>query len=178
MAPKEPLKCWECGEPHLRINCPCYNGASKMLHNLQEASTVGEIGKNYHKIHAALEDRQADHQSTIVDIEGIISNHALAILIDPSATLSYITLKMMELCILTKVRYAQTWLVQIAMGEKRKVTDYIADCEVELQGHKTRINLNILPLESYDIIIVMDWVERNRVILNCLSNNFTYITKD
>ena len=90
VAPKEPLKCWECGEPHLRRNCPRYSGAGKMLHNLQEASTVGEIGKNYHKIHAALEDRQADHQSAIVEIEGIISNHALAILIDPGATLSYI----------------------------------------------------------------------------------------
>jgi hypothetical protein len=21
--PREPLKCWECGEPHLRRNCPC-----------------------------------------------------------------------------------------------------------------------------------------------------------
>ena len=178
MAPKEPMKCWECGEPHLRRNCSRYNGASKMLHNLQEASIVGEIGKNYHKIHAVLEDRQADNQSAIVEIEGIISNHALAILIDPGATLSYITPKMMELCKLTKVRHAKPWLVQLATGAKRKVTDYIADCEVELQGHKTRINLNILPLEYYDIIIVMDWVERNRVILNCLSKNFTYITED
>ena len=66
-----------------------------MLHNIQEASTVGEICKNYHKIHAAMEDQQVDHQSAIVEIEGIISNHTLAILIYPGATLSYITSKMM-----------------------------------------------------------------------------------
>ena len=149
-----------------------------MLHNLQEASTVGEIGKNYQKIHAALEDRQVDHQSTIVEIEGIISNHTLAILIDPGSTLSYITPRMMELCQLTKVRHVKPWLVQLATRAKMKVTNFIASCEVELQGNKTRINLNILPLGSYDMIIGMDWLERNKVILNCVSKTFTYIAED
>ena len=59
-----------------------------MLHNIQEASTVGEIGKNYHRINAALEYQQVDHQSTIVEIEGTVSNHTLAILIDLGANLS------------------------------------------------------------------------------------------
>ena len=85
---------------------------------------------------------------------------------------------MIELCKLTKVKHARPWLVQLAIGAKRKVTDYIADYEVELQGHKTRINLNILPLGSYDMIIGMDWLERNKVIFNCSSKTFTYIAED
>ena len=104
VTPKEPLKCSECGEPHLRINFPRFNGESKMLHNIQEASTVGEIGKNYHIINASLKDQQAYHHSAIMEIEGAISNHILAMLIDPGATLSYITPRMMELCQLTKVK--------------------------------------------------------------------------
>ena len=56
-----------------------------------------EIRKIYHRINADLEDRQANHQSAIVEIEGTISNHTLSILISPGATLSYITPKMMEL---------------------------------------------------------------------------------
>ena len=91
-----------------------------------------------------------------MEIESIISKHTLAILIDPGATLSYITPRMMELCQLTKVRHAKPWLVQLATGAKRKVIYFIVDCEVELQGHKTRINLYILPLGSYDMIIGMD----------------------
>ena len=59
-----------------------------MLHNIQEESTIGEIGKNYHRINASLEDQQADHQSAIMEIEGTISNHTLAISTDPRATLS------------------------------------------------------------------------------------------
>ena len=51
-------------------------------------------------------------------------------------------------------------------GEKRKVTDFIINYEVQLQDHKTKINLNIFPLGSYDMIIGMDWLEKNKVVLN------------
>ena len=84
----------------------------------------------------------------------------------------------MELCQLTKVKHTKPWLVQLATGAKRKVTDFIVDCEVKLQDHKTRNDLNILPLGSYDMIIGMDWLERNKVVLNYFSNTFTYIAED
>ena len=93
---------------------------------------VGEIGKNFHRINAALEDQQANHQSAIVEIEGTISNHTISVLIDPGATLSYISPRMVELCQLTRERITKPWLVQLAMGEKRKVTYFIVDFEVRL----------------------------------------------
>ena len=74
------------------------------IHHQREDSTVGEIGKSFHRINATIEVCQADHQSTIVEIEGIIYNQNLSILIDPGATLSYITPKMMERFQLAKVR--------------------------------------------------------------------------
>jgi hypothetical protein len=82
--PREPLKCWECGEPHLRRNCPRLNPTSRTsIHNLQEATTVGDIGKSIHKINVSIEGRQVDHQSTVVEIEGKIQNKQISILIDP-----------------------------------------------------------------------------------------------
>jgi hypothetical protein len=43
--PHKPLKCWECGEPHLRRICPRLNPTNRtVVHNLQEASTVGDVG--------------------------------------------------------------------------------------------------------------------------------------
>ena len=107
----EPLKCWKCEGPHLRRNFPLLGESNKDVHNLQEASTVGEIGKFFHWINASLEDRHTDHQSAIIDIKGTISNQNISILIDPGATLSYITPKMMENCQLTKVRPARPWSV-------------------------------------------------------------------
>lgn len=34
-SPHEPLKCWECGEPHLRRNCTRLNTTNRtVVHNL------------------------------------------------------------------------------------------------------------------------------------------------
>ena len=117
---------------------------------------MGEIGKSFHWINAALDDRQEGHQFVIVEIEGTISNRNLSILIDPGATLSYITPKIMENCQLTKVRRARPWSVQLAIGAKKKVIEFVANCEILIQNHATRINLNVFPLGSYDMIICMD----------------------
>jgi hypothetical protein len=74
-SPCEPLKCWECGEPHLRRNHPCINTTKKtFVHNLQEASIVGDVGRSLHQINAIIDGRQDDHQSSMVEIEGKINN--------------------------------------------------------------------------------------------------------
>jgi hypothetical protein len=114
-SPHEPLKCWECGEPHLRRNCPCLISANRtVVHNLQEASTVGDVGRSLHRINAAIDGRQADHQSSMVEIEGKINNTRISVLIDPGATLSYITPDVVESNKLNKLKHAKSWLVQLA----------------------------------------------------------------
>jgi hypothetical protein len=173
--PREPLKCWECGEPHLRRNCPrLISTARTTVHNLQEASTVGDMGRSMHRINAVVDGRQVDHQSTIVEVEGKIHDNHISILIDPGASLSYVTPGLVELNKLKKVKHAKSWLVQLATGTKRKVTDFIPECELNIDGQSTKLNLNILPLGSYDIIIGMDWLEKHKVILNCYEKSLTY----
>ena len=41
-------------------------------------------------------------------------------------------------------------------------------CEVNLNGFLMKVNSNILPLGSYDVLIGMDWIEQNHVMLDCL----------
>ena len=45
----------------------------------------------------------------------------------------------------------------LATDSKWKVSEIVKECEVNLNGFITKVNLNILPLGSYDIIIGMDW---------------------
>ena len=53
---RETLKCWECREPHLRRNCPHLIAANNTaVHNLQEASTVGDMGRSLHRINVAID---------------------------------------------------------------------------------------------------------------------------
>ena len=113
-----------------------------------------------------------------MEIEGIVLNPAISVLIYLGPALSYISLRMVELCQLVRAKHAKPWWVQLATGAKRKVTNCITNCEIQLQDHKTKIDLNILPLGSYDMIIGMDWLEKNKVVLNCYEKTFTYIAED
>ena len=92
----------------------------------------------------------------MVEIEGKVSNTSISILIDPGAFQSYVSPKIVDVCKLGKVKHDQPWLVQLAIGTKWKVSKIVKDCEVNMNGFPTRINLNILPLGSYDILNGMD----------------------
>ena len=52
-----------------------------------------------------------------------------------------------------KVKHEKTWLIQLAIIMKQKVSKIVKECEVNLNGFLMEVNLNILPLESYDVLI-------------------------
>ena len=62
-------------------------------------------------------------------------------------------------------------MVQLAIGMKWKVSKIVEYCEVNLNGFPTKVNLNILPLVSYDILIGIDWLEQHHVMLDCLKKS-------
>jgi hypothetical protein len=85
-------------------------------------SIVGDIVRSMHKINAPLDGGQADHQSTIGEIEAKIFKNNVSILIDPVSILIYIAPNLVELKKLKKVKHGKPWLVQLATGTKREVT--------------------------------------------------------
>jgi hypothetical protein len=87
------------------------------------------VARSVPKIHATLDNRQVDHQASVVEMEGMISNHLVSILIDPGSNLSYISPQTIEKCKLQQVKHAKPWLVQLATGTKRKVTKVITTCQ-------------------------------------------------
>ena len=93
---REPLKCWGCGEPHLLRDCPHRN--IHMIMRDREATTVNDIARNIPTISAALENRQEEHQATMVEMEGKISDQSVTVLIDSGVSLSYISPQVVEKC--------------------------------------------------------------------------------
>lgn len=162
---KEPLKCWGCGEPHILRVCPHQN--IHMLTRDREVTTVNDIARNIPTISAALENRQAKHQATMVEMEGNISDLPVSVLIDPGASLSYISPNIVEKCNLKTKKFQHSWLVQLATGTKRKVTHKLPRTEIQINEFRTEVNLNILPLGSYDLLIGMDWLEKKKALMNC-----------
>jgi hypothetical protein len=95
---REPLKYWGCGEEHLLRDCPHRQQNSRRIYNIQEATTINDVAMSVPQIYAALDSNQDDHQASVVEIEGMISNHLVSILIDPGSNLSYIAPNDVDKC--------------------------------------------------------------------------------
>ena len=86
---------------------------------------MGQVARAVPRIYAALEDHQEDHQSTMVEVAGNIVEQYVSILIDPGSTHIYITPRVVEICAFKKVKHIKSWLVQLATGTKRKVSEVV-----------------------------------------------------
>ena len=107
---KEPLKCWECVGPHYFRDCPVRK-KNFSVHSIQEAVIVRDMERSMPRICVALENRQVDQQTSMVEIEGMINNQPISILIDPGAILSYISPRIVDLCKLVPKKFDKPWLV-------------------------------------------------------------------
>eukprot|EP00253_Pinus_taeda_P010551 PITA_10551 len=147
---------------------------TEQLSQIHEASTVGEVGRSIPRINAALDDREAEYQPTMVEFEGKISYLTITVLIDPGATFSYVSPKIIERCKLQPIRFKKPWLVQLATGAKRRVTEKIKDCSLTIAGESVVTDMNVLPLGSYDVLIGMDWLERHWSLVDCKTKVIYY----
>ena len=93
-------------------------------------------------------------------------------MIDPGSTHSYITPRVVDICAFKKVKHIKSWLVQLATGTKRKVSEVAEKFPLAMNGLISCVDLNVLPLGSYDILIGMHWLEDHRVKLNCYNKDF------
>ena len=66
-------------------------------------------------------------------------------------------------------------MVQLSIGTKRKISEIVRDYEVKLNNSPPKIDLNILPLGSYDVLIGMDRLEQHHVMLDCLHKSILCI---
>ena len=74
---------------------------------------VNDVAKSMPQIYLALNNRQVDHQASVVEMEGMISNHLVSILIDPGYKLSYASPETVEKCKLQQVKHVKSRMVQI-----------------------------------------------------------------
>jgi hypothetical protein len=57
-----PIQCWGCKGDHMFINCPHRGEKVRIVHNVQQAETMEDMGRNVPRIYAALDNKQAEYQ--------------------------------------------------------------------------------------------------------------------
>jgi hypothetical protein len=109
----------------------------------------------------------------MIEVEGKIINRHVDILIYSREIHFYIDPKIANRLHLEKSKLEKSSLVQLATRTKKKINEVVKGCPISLNGVNTIVDLNIIPFGSYDIIIGMDWLEKDNVVLDYLNKTFT-----
>jgi hypothetical protein len=103
--------------------------------------------------------RMGSHGHRTIQFQGLIHGHAVVILVDSGSSSSFIAASVAsKLPQLLQVPLKAA--VKIANGQLLHYTSAITDCQFSLGGYLFQPGLRVLPLDSYDIILGMDWLER------------------
>ena len=89
---------------------------------------VGDLARGMPRINAMLENRQADFQTSMVEVEGMLSQKPISMLIDPGDSLSYVSPSVVEKNKLLVEKFSKSSLVQLSTREKRRVSGFVKDC--------------------------------------------------
>jgi hypothetical protein len=106
-----PIQFWGCKGDHMFRDCPHRGEKVMIVHNVQQAKTMKDMSINVPRIYAALDNKQVEYQSHMIEVEGMINNQTIAILIDSGAIHSYIDPKMVEIFHLARRKHGKSWLV-------------------------------------------------------------------
>jgi hypothetical protein len=158
--------------------CPHKGEKVRTVHNVHQAETMEDMGRNVPRIYASLDNKKEECQPHMIEVEGMINNQTIVILIDSEASHSYIDPKMVESLHLPRRKHGKYWLVQLATGAKRKFNEMVKSCLMDTNGLNPKENLNIFPLGSYGCLIGMDWLDQQHVILDCHNKEFTFLDED
>jgi hypothetical protein len=145
---------WGCGGPHYQHDCPELQ--SGFMHREGKAPMGRESSS--HQIYATVNNRQDEHQSTVVDSSGTLNHINVKILFDSSATDSFISPSALEKSGLASYEHNDFKQVEMASGEKQAVGPSVDNCIVDLGVCTTRLKVYVTALRAYDLIIGMDWL--------------------
>ena len=81
-----------------------------------------------------LEYHQVGHNSTMVEVEVEIIEQTFFVLIDPRSTHIYSTHGFVEMFPLKKSKHRRSWLVQLAIETKKKISEVIIKCPLVMDG--------------------------------------------
>lgn len=68
--------------------------------------------------------------------------------------------------------------MKLAIGEKNMVTTKVEGFHIEKGGRHIKMNLNLFPLGSYDVLILMDWLEGDWSVLNCKEKTISFLNDE
>jgi hypothetical protein len=114
----------------------------------------------------------------MIEVESKIIDQPIAILIDPKESHSYIALDLVERFHFKKSMHEKSWLVQLDNGTKRKIDEIVKGFPLDMDRVNIVVDLNIISLDSYDVLIGMHWLDVHHIVLDCHNKTFTCLHEE
>jgi hypothetical protein len=150
----------------------------RTIHNTEEDEIVEEMAGNMSSIYASLDNKKAEYKSPMIEVEGKIDNQPITILIYYGVIHSYMNSNIVEIFHLQMSKHKKSWLVQLAIGAKRKINELVKYYPIDKNGLNTKVDVNIIPLGSYEYLIGMDWLEKCHAFLDHYNKTITCLDEE
>ena len=116
---------------HIARECP-QGQQSGSQRGATSKPIVGDMGRS-HRVFAAVDNRQAEHQATAIEAPGIIQGRRVVVLFDSGATDSFISPYVVERCGLVAVSQDVSWEVELASGARVSVSSMVHHARFRLE---------------------------------------------
>jgi hypothetical protein len=116
---------------------------------------MGRASSSHH-IYAAVNNRQEEHQSTVVESSGTLNHINVRILFDSSATDIFILPSALKKSGLAAYEHDDFKQVEMDSREKQAIGPSVDNFLVDLGVCTTRLKVYVTALRMYDLIIGMD----------------------
>ncbi|GJR85810.1 putative reverse transcriptase domain-containing protein [Tanacetum coccineum] len=149
--------CYECGNTgHIKKNCP-------KLKNHGNGNGNGTAqGRAY-----ALGGKDASLDSNVITGTFLLNNCYATILFDTGADRSFISNTFSALINITPTTLESHYDVELADREIIRVNIIICGCTLNFMNHPFNIDLMPVPLDSFDVIIGIDWLTKYHGVIIC-----------
>nr|GEV94050.1 hypothetical protein [Tanacetum cinerariifolium] len=151
--------CFECGAPgHYRKDCPMI----KNINRGNKARILETKGKAY-----VLGGGDANSGSNTVTGTFLLNDHHAYMLFDSGTDRSFVSNTFSKLLDITPSALDVSYVVELADGRTSETSTMLRGYTLGLLGHPFNIDLMPIDLGSFDVIIDMDWLEKNQAVIFC-----------
>ncbi|GJZ29912.1 putative reverse transcriptase domain-containing protein [Tanacetum coccineum] len=163
--------CYECGSlDHLRYDCPKWKQATGQARNPLALEGNRNTRNNGNQARGRAFNGnavEALQDPKVVTGTFSLNNQFATVLFDSGADFSFISSKFAPLLNVEPCIVNPGYVIEIADGESVEVDRVIRDCKLELGNSLFTIDLIPLGHGSFDVIVGMDWLSKNKAVIVC-----------
>ncbi|KAI3499626.1 hypothetical protein L1887_35430 [Cichorium endivia] len=161
--------CYQCGSTdHLRNAClklnrgPDTGGQNPTRHNNQ-----GNAGGQARGVAFVIGAEEARQHPKVITGTFLLNNHFASVIFDAGADRSFGSLDFRPLINLPSRVMKSVVTIELADGREVRAKDIIPGCTLNLADKLFSIDLIPIEIGSFDIIVGMDWLAKNRADIGC-----------